>query len=248
MSERSSISIIKGISMKSTMIFILALLPLHFLLAQDEVIKVQNMRKSTYSSLNVDLYAFCRFSFLGNKVNTSIINFQTDIDKKIHQQFLNAGCEIDFYRNIRHHFIVGFGYQYAHLDFNSSPFVSTGVHMHWLTIDTKYQFTVAVAGLKLGGFINGNAKPATASDVTGITPNCYNRFYVAPFLGVVYPFQRLKIEANIGVYAIPMLDADRVAYTNLIKTETNLFFFEVGLSYRLFSTRKYSKSTNPFIQ
>ena len=98
MSERSSISIIKGISMKSTMIFILALLPLHFLLAQDEVIKVQNMRKSTYSSLNVDLYAFCRFSFLGNKVNTSIINFQTDIDKKIHQQFLNAGCEIDFYR------------------------------------------------------------------------------------------------------------------------------------------------------
>ena len=238
----------KGNSMKTKIIILLALLPLHFVLAQSEVITVKTMRKSTFSPLKIDLYAFCRFSFSGQKVNTSIINYQTNIVKNIHQQFLNAGCELDFYKDIRHHLIVGLGYKYCHLDFNSSPFVSTGVRTHWLTLDTKYQFTVAEAGLKFGRYINGNTKLVTVSDVTGITPNCYNRFYVAPFIGVVYPFQRLKIEALIGVYVVPMLDANRIAYTNLTETETSLLFFELGLSYRLFSTRKYSKSINPFIQ
>lgn len=249
MSEQLNTSTMKGNNrMKYKMIFLLVLLPLHILLAQDEVVSVKTMRKTTYSPLNIDLYAFCRFSFSEQKVNTSIINSETKIDKKVHQQFLNVGCELDFYRAIRHHFIVGVGYKFSHLDFNSSPFVSTGVRTHWLTLDTKYRFLIYEAGLKFGRYINGNTKLVTVSDVTGITPNCYNRFYVAPYIGVAYPFQRLKIEANIGVYAIPMLDADRIAYTNLMKTETNRIFFEVGLSYRLFSTRKYSKSTNPFIQ
>lgn len=166
----------------------------------------------------------------------------------MHQQFLNAGIEFDFYKNTCHHFIVGMGYKYAHLDFKRSPFVSTGVHTHWFTVDTKYQYRYAEAGLKFGTFLHGNVKSVSVSDVTGVTPDCYNRFYVAPFIGLVYPFQRLKFGALVGIYAVPMLDADRVASANLIDTEVNLFFFEVGISYRLFSTRKYSKSIHPFIQ
>ena len=222
-----------------------SLLYFQSIIAQNDRIMVQPLEKSSTSPYNFDIYAYCRMSWQGSKISTGT-NYQFNPkQRKMNQQTFNVGVEFDLYRNIRHHFLAGIGYSYTHLAFINSPFTSTGVHIHWLNIDAKYLFLHYEAGVESGWFLGGSEKSHKSSDVTGITPNCYNRLYLKPYLGVSYSFQKVKLEARLGCFVIPKLDANRVAYNNLLNTEINLLCFEVGVAYRIFTTRKSSISNYP---
>lgn len=217
--------------------------------AQSYRVEILPMEQSTIALWNIDFSAYCNVSWKGQSIQTST-NFNDYYNKQriINQQIINIGLEFDLYKNLTNHYVLDIGYGYNHLSFDRTPFSSTGVQTHWMNVNTKYILSFFEAGVEFGGFLGGSVKSNKSSDVTGITPNCYNRIHIKPYIGAVYPFQRLRVEVRIGWEIIPMLDADRIAYNNLAETETNNFCFEIGISYCFFRTMKYSKSSNPIVK
>ena len=214
--------------------------------AQDNRLEISPIEKSTVALWNMDISIYGNVSWKGKTIQTATNYFDYyNKQRTINQQLLNIGLEFDLYKNIMSHYIIGFGYGYNHLLFNSSLFTSTGIFTHWLNLNAKYVLSFFEAGVEVGGYLGGTEKSNNSKDVTGINPNCYNRIHLKPFIGAMYPFQRLKVEARLGWEVVPMLDADRIAYNNLAHTETNNFCFEIGLTYCIFRSMKYSKSNNP---
>lgn len=225
---------------------VISLIPVN---AQENRLEISPLEKSTIALWNMNISTYCNVSWKGQTIQ-SATNYYDYYNKQrtINQQVFNIGLELDFYKNIISHYIIGLGYGYNHLAFNSSPFTSTGVFTHWLNLNAKYQLSFFEAGFEIGSFLGGTEKSKSSLEVTGITPNCYNRIHFKPYIGAIYPFQRIKVEVRLGWEVIPMLDADRIAYNNLAETKTNNFCFEIGMAYCIFRSMKYSKSNNPMVE
>lgn len=217
--------------------------------AQNSSVEILPMEQTTMTLWNMDISTYCNVSWKGTHLQTAS-NYNDYYNKQriIHQQIVNLGLEFDLYKNVTNRYVLDVGYGYNHLSFDSSPFPSTGVLTHWLNVNTKYILYFFEAGVEFGGLLGGSEKSNKINDVTGINPNCYNKMHVKPYIGAVYPFQKLRVEARFGWEIIPMLDANRIAYNNLTKTETNNFCFEIGIAYCFFKTMKYSKSSNPTVK
>lgn len=210
--------------------------------AQSTAISVQPITNTSFYPYFVDVYAYGRYSWKGGdlaKVVTST-NFDSHVSgqRPLNRQYINLGIGCDFYRDLRHHFLVDLGYVNSHLGFNASPFASTGVYTHWLNLDARYLFVFIEGGLKVSTLLGGREISRNPHEVTGIVPGCYNRIAIAPYGGLAYSLQKVKFEARFGYFLNPMLSPNKTAYYNLIKTEISRFYFELGFSFRIFSTRK----------
>lgn len=129
------------------------------------------------------------------------------------------------------------GYNYERIAFDRSIIPASGVLSHRMNINVSLMYLCLGAGVKTGFFLGSNTKSTSFETFNGLFDECFNKASVAWFICAEYRFSILVLKGKVGSYIVPNLNVDKIAYYNMHKTRVDCTFFEVGLAFRIFSTK-----------
>ena len=164
----------------------------------------------------------------------------------VYETFLNAGLEAEVYRTPTLRFGGALGYKYQRYAYDAGLSGSEGVYSHWLTADLNVNYLFMCAGLLSDIYLNSYTKNNDHFSYEGLHGDCFNKASMACYFGFNTRFTRIKAEARIGFYVKPQLNPDKIAHYNLHKSDVRGLYWELKLSYRLFTSGKHYQGDGLF--
>lgn len=201
---------------------------------------VQPLAATTLRPVLCDVYLFGSGSYSSHKnLWTANNGFSA---KRTYATFINAGVETEVYRNTNWRLVGVLGYKYQRYAYDAGLASSEGVFSHWLTADVNLNWTYFCAGMLTDVYLDSYTKNPDHLSYEGLNSRCFNKASLAWYVGASLRFTRMKAEARIGSYIKTQLNPYKIAYYNLHKSEVDRLFWEVRLSYRLFTSGKHYHS------
>jgi len=134
------------------------------------------------------------------------------------------------------------GYKYQTHNFSRQTAANAGIDAHWLSLDIGPEFGSSFAGAGIGVkadvLLHSKVRNSSSFVYEGIYEDCFNKVALSGYYALHYEFFRFRLEYRMGMYFIPHLDPQRVAYYNHTPTATGGLYFEFRAYYRLFTTGK----------
>ena len=129
------------------------------------------------------------------------------------------------------------GYKFESFSPERYSFKANSFNTHWITNDLHIlMWEHLLVGLKADYLLNTSYSNNLNYSVAGLNADCFNRLAVATYLGASLDFSILRMSIACGVTPVSKLNADKVAYYNMTETKVGLFFWEVKLYFRIFTT------------
>lgn len=152
-------------------------------------------------------------------------------------KYSDIGAGVEAYRdNGWFQFSGTIGYKYQNYNYDKKLFSHSGIDSHWLSTDIKTEIAYFGAGLKSDIFLRSIIRNNNNFDYNGIYPDCFNNMTLCWYGAMHVRFTRLKAEVRIGSYIVPHLNAAKISYYNLIPTHIDRLYFEIRMSFRIFTT------------
>lgn len=157
--------------------------------------------------------------------------------KDIYGKYSDIGAGVELYREDGWlQFSGSLGYKYQNYSYDKKLIGDSGIDSHWLSTDLKAEFCYCGVGIKSDVYLNSRTRSSNNFDHNGIYPDCFNHMTLCWFFAMQAQFTRLKVEARYGTYIVPHINPSKIAYYNLSTTHVDGLYFEVKLSFRIFTT------------
>ena len=115
---------------------------------------------------------------------------------------------------------------------------------HFISADIKTEFVLIGAGLKSDIFLFSRAKDPGGLVYLGYNSDCFNRMSLCAYFSCTIPFSRLKLEGRIGGYFVPHINPNKIS--NVYISNLDRLYFEIRLSYRIFTTGNVQRGQHFF--
>lgn len=159
------------------------------------------------------------------------------INKYTYGKYSDIGAGVEIYRDSGWLQVSGsLGYKYQNYGYDKKFISDSGIDSHWLSTEIKAEVSYLGTGLKSDIFLHSNTRSTNNFDHNGIYPDCFNHMTLCWFFAMQVQFTRLKVEARWGTYIVPHINPSKIAYYNLSTTHIDGWYFEVKLSFRIFTT------------
>ena len=221
------------------------MLSLHsgFAFAQEDVeAVVQPLKITQIRPMIFDMYLYGSFSFNGLSNLRTASNYGYS-NKKIRDTSAEIGVEVDAYNNSWLRLGASLGYKYERYAYNGGFSASEGVSSHWLNTGLNVGYVYSGMILKVGVisdfYLSSRMKNHDNFSYEGINSDCFNAASFAPYFGMGFNMNRVKVEARVGYYCKTQLNPDKMAYYNLCKSSISGLFWEAKVAYRIFTTGKH---------
>ena len=160
----------------------------------------------------------------------------TDSQEKF-GNFIGVGAEASIKCLKWFEVVLEVGYKFESFSSERYSFKANSFNTHWITNDLHIiMWEHLLMGLKADYWLNSSYSNSINYSVAGLNADCFNRFAVATYLGACLDFSILRMSIACGVTPVSKLNADKVAYYNMTETKVGLFFWEVKLYLRIFTT------------
>lgn len=235
------ISMIKHIRYSLCLIF--TMMNMGNIIAQEY--SVRPITLSTPNRVQKDLFAFISIG-LPTKIGayTAINRY----DKNLYSNCFNIGAKTDFYFQKLKSIRVGpsLSYKNNHFSYQKGFFQSSGIQSHWLTADLNLSVWYMNVGVASDIFLSSKTTSPDHYSYVGIYSDCFNRASLYSYLGFNIRFTRFQIEGRMCFSHIPQLNPDKISQANLVSTTVDGLFYNIGISYRLFTTGKVHSAPSLF--
>lgn len=133
------------------------------------------------------------------------------------------------------------GYKYQKYYYTGDTLANAGIHNHLLTATLKTKFMFYEGMYVLSGlFMDGLLKTAISNDdnytYVGFNKDCFNKLSLGCYVGGAFAFPDFELEILLGIYIIPQLNPNKIAYYNQIPTTVNACFLDVRVSIPIYTT------------
>jgi len=187
---------------------------------------------------------FSTKSSLGTANNNT---WNKEKDKQITNSYLNVGTSLAVC-NTKCEWIrltASLGYTYMVYSYQSLFTATSGVYTHWLSMDVTptlgWLGLGLFVGLKTDVFLASTLKNNDHFSFEGLYPDCFNKAALCFYGGLYYQFRHVKFEWRMGSYVVPQINPQKMAYYNLTNASSTNFYFELRVSYRIFTNGRIKK-------
>ena len=244
--SNTSIITIRKRSLLIVAAIVISLISTSFAMAQSEVV-VSPLRQSTTRFTNVDLFFYGAGSITKGHIHTANANHATNSDNcTLYNTHVNFGISAEVFRLDLFRLCASLGYIHERYAYERGVANNTGVMAHWICADISVSSSYISIEANTSIFLNSQIKNDDYFSYNGLYKPCFNPATFSVYLGVLYRFSGIKIEARGGVYMPPQFNPDKLAYYNFQSSDIDRFYFEVRLSFRWFHTGRRYKSLNYF--
>ena len=198
---------------------------------------VQRLKKSTLRPMLFDVWLYGAASYKRqNNLGTANNVGNT---RHLYDTFADIGVEGEIYKNPQLRLNTSLGYKYERYANDSGLSSNEGVYSHWLSASVGLNYWLFTSGLLTDIYLGSHIKNKDHFSYEGLYGGCFNHASLGYYFGGNLVFTRVKVEARIGGYLKPQLNPNKIAHYNLQKSKVSGFYWEVKLSYRLFTSGKY---------
>ena len=160
-------------------------------------------------------------------------------DKRdVYSKCIEVGATAEMYKRWLH-YLGSLGYINELYSYGKGFMEGSGVRSHWISSDVGVFVGYLGAGVKSDIFMGSRVTNENKFSYKGINPSCFNRVSLCWYSSLAIAYTRLRAEARIGSYIVPHLNPQKIAYYNLTKTYVEGSYFEVRLSYRIFTSGRF---------
>ena len=200
--------------------------------------------------LQYDIFVYASGSFKTHDNLWTATN-TVDIDKVTRDTYINLGVEAEAYTAQTLKLNASLGYKYERYGYKAGFSTNDGILTHWLSpavsLRSSFIGLEYSAGVMSDIYIGSRIKSNDNLSYVGLNSDCFNRASLAAFIEMGYSFNRIRIGGRMGWYITPQLNPDKIAYYNQCKTYVDGKFWEVKLSWRIFTSGShYSTSLLDF--
>ncbi len=191
----------------------------------------------------IDLFVYGGGSITKQRVRTANANaFTVHNDPTLYNTHLDFGLSADFFRFDLVRLCISLGYIHEKYSKNKKLTDNTGITAQWLTADLNLSSSYLSMGVNTALFLNSKTRNDDHFSYNGIYSSCFNPMTFSVYIGAIYRFSGLKLEARGGIFFPPQINPNKIAYYNFSKTSIERFYYEFRISFRLFSTARHLKS------
>jgi len=194
-----------------------------------------------------DIYIYGSGSYKSHR-NLWIASNNVYGSKHIYDTFADLGIEAEAYNYSWLRLGASLGYKYERYAYNGGFSSSEGILSHWLSTELNASVQGSGLILKFGAisdlYLSSRKKNNDSFSYEGINGDCFNNASFALFFGMGFNLNRIKFEGRIGNYFLPQLNPNKIAYYNLNKSYVSGLFWEVKVSYRIFTSGKHYNDSN----
>ena len=202
-----------------------------------EAAVVQSLKETTWRPVLFDVWLYGAASYKSHANLWTANNAGTS--RRLYDTFADMGVEGEIYKNPLLRLNTSLGYKYERYAYDSGFSSNEGVYSHWLSASVGLNYWFFCSGLLTDIYLGSHIKNKDHFSYEGLYGDCFNRASLGYYFGGNLAFTRLKIEARIGGYLKPQLNPNRIAHYNLHNSSVSGLYWEVKLSYRLFTSGKY---------
>ena len=209
--------------------------------AQD--VSVQTLKAATPPLLQTSVYLYAGGGFMTDK-SLRVAGSESMQQGALSCKYADAGAMLAlFTSNVPYlHINTYAGYKYQTHNFTRQTAADAGIDAHWISLDIGPEFGSAVAGVGVGVkadvLLRSHVRNSSRFVYEGIYDDCFNKLALSGYYALHYEFYRFRLEYRMGMYFIPHIDPQRVAYYNHTQTAAGGLYFEFRAYYRLFTTGK----------
>lgn len=231
--------------MKDNIHFVLLLLILLSACAEVEAQDIDNesmivkpIKDTKLRPLLVDVWFYGAGSYKSHS-NLWTANNHSFGSRSLYDTFVDVGIETEVHRDGLLRIGGGLGYKYEHYAYDPGFSSNEGVNSHWLSTSINASYWFFNGGLLSDVYLGSSVKNSDYLSYEGIYGDCFNRTSFGIYVGSFFMFTRMKIEGRIGSYFKTQLNPDKIARHNLYDCYVSGFFWEIKMSYRLFTSGKH---------
>ena len=215
-------------------------------IADAQELKINPIKQSRINPIITNVYLYAaggreHHSNLWTSNNTVYSN------NHVYGKYVDMGAGVEIYKEKGLLQYCGtLGYKYQSYSYDKKLLDGYGVDTHWLSADIKAEILYVGTGFKTDFFLDAKIKNDDKFTYNGIYPECFNDISLCWYFALHLRFTRLKLEARIGTYIIPHLNANKITYHNMSKTHVDGLYFEFRLNYRIFTTGRPHNAPSVF--
>jgi hypothetical protein len=160
----------------------------------------------------------------------------------LYGSFINLGIGCELYRSQNDQWRLGanLGYKYEKFAYGRELFGDFGIQSHWFSTDISLSWSFLCLGVTSDMLINSHVKYNDTFTYQGFNENCFNNVTFSWYGGFNTKFSFAKLEIRAGMYIIPQLNPNSIAYYYSIDhVEVPTFYWEARVSFPIFSLRKF---------
>lgn len=219
---------------------ILATSLFHPLIAQQEVVRPLDNRETSPLSMDLLLYTDATRYYMSGIGTAGIPYLSSPIKREMYEVCGDLGFRSDIY-HIGQIFHTSFfvGLRYGHLYYKDERNINAGVHALWINAGIEERLSYFIAGIRSDLFLNSYTRSYDNYTYLGIPPKCFSPIDANYYFGGCIQTEVFRFDMKIVFYLIPQINPTRLAYYNLEYSNISSWYFEIGLSYRIFTLSKH---------
>lgn len=206
----------------------------------DTVVVPTNISKTNLPCM--DLFVYCAGSTKGGvNFNYYSSNIWNDT-KNLYGSFINLGIGCELYRSQNDQWRLGtnLGYKYEKFAYGRELFGELGIQSHWFSTDISIYWSFLCVGITSDMLINSHVKYKDTFTYQGFNEKCFNNVTFSWYGGLNTKFSFAKLEIRAGMYIIPQLNPNYIAYhCSIDNVRVPTFYWEARVSFPIFSLRKF---------
>ncbi len=157
---------------------------------------------------------------------------------KMYGSYLDVGLEGEVSKYSWASLNGNIGYRHNRYGYDHGFFDRTGMISHFLATDLNVAvMDMFVVGMKSDIFLGSHTQTSGNVAYEGLNDKCFNPLSLAWYVGLSYKVNAWKLRLCYGLHIKHQLNVDKLAYYNMEKAELKAEFFELRLSYRLFTSK-----------
>lgn len=203
-----------------------------------DTVRVKPLKEATLRPLLVDVWLYGAGSYKSHSNLWTANNYSSE-SNHLYDTFTDIGVEADFHRGGLLRFGGSMGYKFERYAYDPGLFSSEGVFSHWLSTSLNVNYWFFGGGLLADIYLGSRIKNSDNFSYEGLYGDCFNRFSYGCYGSYFVMFMRIKVEGRMGYYFKTQFNQDKIAHYNLHKSYVNGLFWEVKLSYRLFTSGRH---------
>lgn len=210
-------------------------------MAQDKL-SVDSLKQTQLNDFQYDFFANASRGY--NKAMTLIVINNNLYNKGYYSYSSNYNIGLNGFVNIGGVVGASFGLGYTHerIAEDKGLFGNNGVNANWLNTDIGVTLFWFSAGMCFDVFLGSQVINKDNFYYEGVNENCFNRISSNIYISMLTRLTKLKFEGRLGFYLSPHIDSNKIAYYNMLTSYVAPTYFEIRVSYRIYTTGDRKKS------